>query len=368
MDISLNIPVLFGFLKVSIAVYGVNPSIDSPVTNVTALEGNTVTLPCVVKYLGEFKVVWISPSSVALTLDDRSITDDARYLVERPFSQEWNLNIMNVTHQDAGQYRCQVNTVPVTSKTVNLAVLVPAKIIKDISSRDVILKEGETLFLQCNATGFPQPTVKWYKLQLGQKQDIHRSGDVLIIPNVTRQTAGTYECVAYNGKSDSKKTRVIVQFAPKVSLLSKRIGQNVGKETILDCKITANPPSDMYWLKGNTNLDTPNKGKYQMRLYGSNIDNTVKTLSLAISDLQKDDFGNYTCYARNSLGKDFDTVLVYDYAIHFTTPASIDTSQTNLQINHSKATGLSADVSKGNHYMMTSSILLLYITMVFIIF
>jgi hypothetical protein len=70
-----------------------------------------------------FKVVWISPSSVALTLDDRRITDDARYFVERPFSQEWNLNIMNVTHQDAGQYRCQVNTVPVTSKTVNLAVL-----------------------------------------------------------------------------------------------------------------------------------------------------------------------------------------------------------------------------------------------------
>ena len=39
----------------------------------------------------------------------------------------------------------------------------PASIVAESSSRDVIIKEGDTVVLTCNATGIPQPEVSWYR-------------------------------------------------------------------------------------------------------------------------------------------------------------------------------------------------------------
>jgi len=41
--------------------------------------------------------------------------------------------------------------------------LVPASIVTESSSDDVIVKEGDTVVLTCNATGIPQPEVTWYR-------------------------------------------------------------------------------------------------------------------------------------------------------------------------------------------------------------
>ncbi|XP_053390112.1 opioid-binding protein/cell adhesion molecule homolog, partial [Mercenaria mercenaria] len=108
-----------------------------------------------------------------------------------------------------------------------------------------------------------------------------------------------------------KANQCIYRICPEGYTSSKRIGQFVGRETILDCQIIANPQPDMYWLKGNSNLESLDKDKYQVELYSSNIDTSVKTLSLRLTDLQQDDFGEYTCYAKNSIGKGFDSVVVY---------------------------------------------------------
>jgi len=40
---------------------------------------------------------------------------------------------------------------------------VPASIAAESSSDDVIVKEGDTVVLTCNATGIPQPEVTWYR-------------------------------------------------------------------------------------------------------------------------------------------------------------------------------------------------------------
>ena len=67
-------------------------------------------------------MVWTDQSSTLLTFEDRRIIDDERLSLERPFSKDWNLHIRSVEYKDQGVYNCQVNTVPVKIKTVNLIV------------------------------------------------------------------------------------------------------------------------------------------------------------------------------------------------------------------------------------------------------
>lgn len=68
------------------------------------------------------QIVWTDHSSTLLTFEDRRIIDDERLSVERPFTKDWNLHIRRVQYKDQGVYSCQINTVPVKIKTVNLRV------------------------------------------------------------------------------------------------------------------------------------------------------------------------------------------------------------------------------------------------------
>ena len=57
---------------------------------------------------------------------------------------------------------------------------------------------------------------------------------------------------------------ILISVAPEVSLPTKRIGQYPGRETILDCEITAYPHAIMGWKKGDADIDFYNKEKYQV--------------------------------------------------------------------------------------------------------
>ncbi|KAI0235537.1 hypothetical protein LSAT2_013939 [Lamellibrachia satsuma] len=107
--------------------------------------------------------------SMPLTYEDRKIIDDTRFSVVRERTTEWTLMIREVTWDDRGEYRCTINTNPVRSKLVVLHVKVPATIIDELSSDDVIVKEGDTVMLVCNVTGIPKPTVTWYRQPVNSK-------------------------------------------------------------------------------------------------------------------------------------------------------------------------------------------------------
>ncbi|XP_052795088.1 limbic system-associated membrane protein-like isoform X3 [Mya arenaria] len=315
-------------------VFGLEPSFDVPVINVTVQESDVAILPCSVDYLGDHKVVWTDQWSTLLTLDDRRIIDDPRISIERPYTRDWNLHIRKVTYNDRGQYTCQINTNPVKTKTVMLNVLVPSKIVDSLSSRDQTVREGDTVTLVCNVTGVPTPEVTWYKLPNeglhSSKERIGTAGEVLIIHNVSRYCDGTYECVAYNNVDPAvtRKIKVFVEFPPEVNLPTKRIGQYAGRETILDCEITAYPHGVMNWIKDGQDIDLMNKDKYTVELYSGNEESTKKTLSLRIRNIQPDDFGEYICFALNTIGQDRETMLLYDYSIHDTKKTT--TPQTRL--------------------------------------
>ncbi|CAG5130423.1 unnamed protein product, partial [Candidula unifasciata] len=298
------------------------PSFDSPMANVTFKEMETAILPCSVKFLGRHQVVWTDQWSTLLTYEDRRIIDDERLSVERPFTKDWNLHIRDVKHKDQGLYNCQINTNPVKIKTVNLKVQVPSKILNNASTDALVAREGTTVTLVCNVSGIPMPAVTWHRLVANEKGEDKKSefcpgtnkiginGEILLIHNVSRYCGGVYECVAYNGvpPAVNKLIRVSVEFPPEVKLPNKRMGQEVGKETILECVLTANPHAVGVWKKNGEEIKTVS-GKYRIEPYTED-DHSI-SLSLRIVVVDKEDYGMYTCEASNKLGRDNDTMALY---------------------------------------------------------
>ncbi|KAK3602264.1 hypothetical protein CHS0354_017643 [Potamilus streckersoni] len=304
-----------------ISVVAVEPSFRVPEINVTVVEGETAVLPCSVLSLSNYKVLWTTADTFILTLEDRRIIDDDRFSVERPFIKDWNLHIRKVTYNDTGKYICQINTTPVKTKVISLTVHVPPRIIEEYSSGDVSVREREKVTLTCNATGVPPPEITWYKILNGlsnqdrARQQIGTPGEVLLIHNVTRECGGIYECEAFNGiePAVARQMKVEVLFAPEVRVSSKRLGQYPGRETFLECDITANPHGFMYWEKDGVQLTMLNQEKYFVDLYTADIPDT-KILSLRIKELTADDFGTYTCVSKNSHGDDRESMVLYDYS------------------------------------------------------
>ncbi|CAG5130421.1 unnamed protein product, partial [Candidula unifasciata] len=323
-------------------VTSVEPKFDMPTVNVTAQEKTTAELPCSVSSLGNYQVVWTDQFSTLLTYEDRRIIDDERLSVERPYTRDWNLHIRDVRYSDQGIYNCQINTNPVKVKTVNLIVLVPARILDQLSTNDVTVREGETVTLICNVTGTPHPTVEWYRLMTDSKgvekqselcpgfAKVGVSGEVLIIHNVTRACGDAYECVAFNGvpPAVSRVIEVFVEFAPEIYLPNKRIGQEKGKETILECSVTAFPHAITMWQKDGTKILTSTL-KYRVEIYDEQKNSL--TLSLRIFDIHESDFGTYTCVASNPLGEDKETMILYDYLEHTRTTLATTSSTSTTE-------------------------------------
>lgn len=94
--------------------------------------------------------------------------------------------------------------------------------------------------------------------------------------------------------------------APEIYLVPKRLSQSIGKETIFDCRITANPHIYSAWLRNGDEIE--NNYKYQVELYTENK-NTI-TLSLRIKLIGPEDFGKYACRASNKLGNDEEATIL----------------------------------------------------------
>ncbi|XP_071171432.1 lachesin-like isoform X1 [Mytilus edulis] len=324
--------ILVTFLFCSPTVEPQEPSFDVPLFNITAKAGETAILPCSVQQLGSHWVAWLDPREKVLTARDQRIISDARISVERPFKDDWNLYIRDVEHSDAGKYMCQINTDPVKIKYVMLYVHEPPRIIEESSTSKKTAKEGDTVQLFCNATGIPEPTVTWYRrrsdINRQAKEVVGQNGEVLIIYNISRYCEDLYECVAVNGiqPAASKEIKVVVEFSPEIFLVPKRISQTIGKETILDCRITANPHIYSAWVRHEQEIE--NNYKYQIELYTEDNKNTI-TLSLRIKMIGHDDFGKYICRASNKLGKDEELVILSELVVRTEAPST--TADTFIQ-------------------------------------
>ena len=86
-----------------------------------------------------------------------------------------------------------------------------------------------------------------------------------------------------------------------------RISQQEGKDTLLECIVTANPHTTLYWAKGGRRLE--NSIKYKIHIW--EVGQYTKNLGIFIYDLVQADYGEYACVASNQHGRDEATVHLY---------------------------------------------------------
>ncbi|KFM65269.1 Lachesin, partial [Stegodyphus mimosarum] len=214
---------------------------------------------------------------------------------------------------------CQLNTAPMISQTRHLEVVVPPSINEKQTSSDQNVREGADVNLRCNASGSPKPTIKWRReddkdIILGSKRVPSIEGEFLKLKRTSRLSMGAYLCIASNGvlPSVSKRIMLNVLFAPMILIPSQLIGASTGEDVTLVCNLESYPRSVTYWVIARDIVIITNN-KYKVMYEPSDLPASYKTkMKLLIRDLRPQDFGSYTCVAKNSLGETEGTIKLYE--------------------------------------------------------
>ena len=120
-------------------------------------------------------------------------------------------------------------------------------------------------------------------------------GTVLSFEKVTRRHAGTYICTANNGfgRNITDKIHVDVEYIPEVEVEEYFIHATAANKAELVCNVHAHPMATVSWFKDTIKI--------------SDDDVDLKKLGhkhiLTIPSLSHQDYGNYTCRAKNSIGE-----------------------------------------------------------------
>nr|XP_012141764.1 PREDICTED: lachesin isoform X1 [Megachile rotundata] len=293
------------------------PMFAEPIPNVTVPLGRDVNLPCVVENLGNYKVAWIHVGrQMILTVHRHVVVKIPRFSVSHDNQKTWLLHINNVQQDDRGYYMCQVNTVPMMSQVGFLQVVVPPNILDSLSTESTVaVRENQNITLTCKANGYPTPKLMW-KREDGEIITINRhfkmalyEGEQLNLTRITRNEMGAYLCIATNGvpPTVSKRITVDVEFSPLIFVPNQLVGAPSGTNVTIDCHTEAYPRAMSYWFLDDVMILS--NEKYTTEITENSYRSYMK---LTIRNIQKEDFGNYRCISKNSLGETEGSIRVYE--------------------------------------------------------
>ncbi|XP_068149244.1 cell adhesion molecule Dscam2 isoform X4 [Drosophila tropicalis] len=214
------------------------------------------------------------------------------------------LAIEAVTGEDSGVYKCTASNVGgEASAELRLTVATPIQV--EISPNVLSVHMGGTAEFRCLVTSNGSPVgmqnILWYK-DGRQLPSSGRIEDTLVVPRVSRENRGMYQCVVRRPEGDTFQATAELQLgdAPPV-LLYSFIEQTLqpGPAVSLKCSAAGNPTPQISWTLDGFPL--PSNGRFMIGQYITVHGDVISHVN--ISHVMVEDGGEYACIAENRAGR-----------------------------------------------------------------
>uniref|UniRef100_A0A1S4GPA3 Uncharacterized protein n=1 Tax=Anopheles gambiae TaxID=7165 RepID=A0A1S4GPA3_ANOGA len=212
------------------------------------------------------------------------------------------LVLKDITARHSGRYTCfATNTAAQTNYTAELLVQVPPSWTQE--PHDIAVVLGHPIVLPCEADGFPQPKITWFRGKGKLSTDFHSilsKNNSLSINYATSPDAGYYMCEAANGIGNSLKKIIHIDVNEAVHFDSpvKNVSARRNDAVMLECLALGDEPINIIWTHKNQRIDFNN---YRYNIIEMKESVGVRS-QLSISLTERYDSGKYVCTAENLYG------------------------------------------------------------------
>ncbi|XP_017287235.1 peroxidasin isoform X2 [Kryptolebias marmoratus] len=264
------------------------PRITSQPQDVDVTSGNTVYFTCRAEGNPKPQIIWLRNNNALNMRDDSRLN----------LLEDGTLMIQDTRETDQGVYQCMAKNVAGEVKTSEVTLRYfgapsrPSFVIQPLNTEVLV---GESVTLECSATGQPQPRITWTKadrtpLPTDARINITPSGG-LYIQNVVRDDGGEYTCFASNNVDTIHSTAlIIVQAFPQFTVTPQDQSVLEGHSVDFPCEASGNPDPAIIWTREGTPL--PSDRRHVILSSGT----------FRITRVAAHDEGLYECQAINAVG------------------------------------------------------------------
>ncbi|XP_047731476.1 brother of CDO isoform X3 [Prionailurus viverrinus] len=177
-----------------------------------------------------------------------------------------NLQIVNASREDEGTYKCAAYN-PVTQEVktsgssdrlrVRRSTAEAARIIYPPEAQTIIVTKGQSLILECVASGIPPPRVTWAKdgSSVAGYNKTRFLLSNLLIDATSEEDSGTYHCMADNGVGEPGAA--VILYNVQVFGTTLRPWRDAKLDTATPPMLRSRPGSPEQMLRGRPGLPKP---------------------------------------------------------------------------------------------------------------